>query len=119
MKTLLNLIHKPLRYTNNRTGTKSWPGQLQYRVFIENFMDNAEYLVRICCPTITEGANIPHEGPPLGMAGIHRSSTLGQRNTGSVPSWGWPGFTAQVHWRDGRPDRVIRWGWPGFTAQVH
>ena len=33
----------------------------------------------------------------LGMAGIHRSSTLLEFDNLSRESWGWPGFTAQVH----------------------
>ena len=40
----------------------------------------------------------PAQGDQLGMAGIHRSSTLpvGAGIT-AIRSWGWPGFTAQVH----------------------
>ena len=78
----------------------------------------------------------------LGMAGIHRSSTL--RTAASRTSmragdgrdsplkytradraalrrqrWGWPGFTAQVHYAAHGALRQLRWGWPGFTAQVH
>ena len=53
------------------------------------------------------------------MAGIHRSSTLQLEGLNIQGCWGWPGFTAQVHYRF-RPDaEQIRWGWPGFTAQVH
>ena len=78
----------------------------------------------------------------LGMAGIHRSSTLQLRiRASSRHGWGWPGFTAQVHFARAMPASTMRlgmagihrsstldcvrrvsdvsWGWPGFTAQVH
>ena len=55
----------------------------------------------------------------LGMAGIHRSSTLIRKGETEVCQLGMAGIhrssTLLAIW----PTYQLGWGWPGFTAQVH
>ena len=43
----------------------------------------------------------------LGMAGIHRSRTLGPVALPLLFGWGWPGFTAHVHYLRVRQVRIV------------
>ncbi len=67
--------------------------------------------------TLHGGTRMSWQG--LGMAGIHRSSTLRGRTGNKCLSLGMAGIHRSSTLEGGHvPDRD-RWGWPGFTAQVH